>query len=197
MAELLADQGNPSGSKALAGLASKALLVKRDLDKAATALGITKGTTMDRLAATIGLGLKAGRHNELSRELLDVAMKGLIATYKDALDQLMRQLGEFSTEIGRENARAIEKAAEKAEADAARPPRPKRKPQPEYVPQPEYEPSPEQEPTVSSWQDHFCDRGVLEVEACVFQQRGCDAGSIQACWDVCGLSDYVKGGSGC
>ncbi|RWP40766.1 hypothetical protein [Mesorhizobium sp.] len=48
-----------------------------------------------------------------------------------------------------------------------------------------------------SWKEQFCPRGIAEVEACVFQQKGCDAGTIEGCWEVCGLKHYVKGGDQC
>ncbi|MER8823059.1 hypothetical protein NKH70_25250 [Mesorhizobium sp. M0991] len=48
-----------------------------------------------------------------------------------------------------------------------------------------------------SWKEQFCPRGIVEVEACVFQQKGCDAGTIEGCWEVCGLEHYLKGGDQC
>ncbi|MER8475989.1 hypothetical protein [Mesorhizobium sp. M1163] len=48
-----------------------------------------------------------------------------------------------------------------------------------------------------SWKEQFCPRGIAEVEACVFQQKGCDLGTIEGCWEVCGLEHYVQGGDQC
>ncbi|MER9554330.1 hypothetical protein [Mesorhizobium sp. M0323] len=48
-----------------------------------------------------------------------------------------------------------------------------------------------------SWKEQFCPRGIAEVEACVFQQKGCSLGTIEGCWEVCGLEHYVQGGDQC
>lgn len=55
----------------------------------------------------------------------------------------------------------------------------------------------DQEAKQPSWEDQFCEAGVQVVNSCVFEQNGCSAGSIQTCWNVCGLSHYVKGGDRC
>jgi hypothetical protein len=45
-----------------------------------------------------------------------------------------------------------------------------------------------------NWEEAFCPQALPFVRGCVFAQRGCSLGSLRACWEVCGLSHYLKEG---
>lgn len=191
MAKFLAENGKASESNALLSSMAKVGLWKKDVD------GLLKQfdsstTPGERLAWGIGKMNKLPYQNGLSYELLGVALNGLTTVSKDALAALSAELGQFSGEIAQDHQDAADRMHEARLKSMIPAPPPSvqtyRPPTQTYVPS---------TPQVSSWEDQFCARGVAQVQACVFEQQGCSGASISACWNVCGLGNYVKGGPEC
>lgn len=192
MAGLLAGQGNLSTSKELIATIAKGSLWMRE--KNGNLKQLKSSTPMiERLSWVIG---KAPSNKGLSKELLSVSIKGLNTVSKDALDELASQIDQFSKSIEQDHQDAIEQMHQQRLDNMTPPP-----PPPPPPPVQAYRPPPRQySPPVQSapsWQDQFCSAGIAVVQSCVFNQNGCSLGSINGCWGVCGLGDYVNGGPGC
>jgi hypothetical protein len=120
MADLLADQGQASASKAAIQSAIKAYKTTDFISSLYKAYDPSQPPAQ-RLAAITGFMSKAAiGNNPLAQDMLKTALTGLIDTNQTALDRLLRDLDAFSAQIGQENAAAVRQAIEEAKAEEAR-----------------------------------------------------------------------------
>jgi hypothetical protein len=179
-----------------------------------------KLSTVNKMAQFLN---KNSANLALSKQLTEDVLNKVTDIHADvlaSLDLKLKNIADFhATLVGAERARrtvdnrirqarvkATERAAEQRQELADRLSEAKSAVQQARNSPPVYPRASEPEPRYRSNDDtgagsglasRFCPRGVLEVQACVYEKRGCDAGSIERCWAICGLSDYVWGGKGC
>jgi hypothetical protein len=121
MANLLADQGEMSASKA--ALIQGAIKAYKTTDFMSNLYKLydPNQSLQEKLKTLAGLVPDtAFGKNPLAQDMLKTAIAGLTATSQTALDSLIHELDAFSSEIRRDNEAAASRAIEQAKAEAAR-----------------------------------------------------------------------------